>query len=85
MTHQHKRAAVTAVLTTLIGTFFLWAASTAWASKVDQSDFDVHLEQERTHVVRDSARAEEQKALTLDILCSVKPADRRCRPGTTTP
>lgn len=63
----------------------------AWGSKVststyelhvEQEDkrFQVHVEQDRTHAVRDSAERAEQKVLLLDVLCGVKAGDRRCRP-----
>jgi len=74
-----KRGLTVALTSTLLGAAAIPFLIALWRTKVDVSVFDVHLQQEVTHVVRDSARAEEQRMLLLDVLCATKPADRRCR------
>jgi len=74
-----KRGLTIALTSTFVGVAAIPFLIALWRTKVDVSAFDVHLLQEVTHIVRDSARAEEQRMLLLDVLCATKPADRRCR------
>lgn len=78
MTAGVKRGLTIALTSTLLSAAAIPLLAALWRTKVDVSVFDVHLEQEVTHVVRDSARAEEQRMLLLDVLCATKPTDRRC-------
>jgi hypothetical protein len=79
MTVPQKRALTIALLTTVIGAIAAPVLGAAWKAKVDTSVFEMHVEQDMRHRALDSALAKEQKELTLDILCSLKPDDRRCR------
>jgi len=78
MTAGVKRGLTIALTSTFVGAAAIPLLVALWRTKVDVSAFDIHLVQEVTHVVRDSARAEEQRMLLLDVLCATKPADRRC-------
>ena len=79
VTADVKRGLTIALTSTFVGVAAIPFLIALWRTKVDVSAFDIHLVQEATHVVRDSARAEEQRMLLLDVLCATKPTDRRCR------
>lgn len=79
MTVPQKRAVTIAIMTTILGAIAAPLLGAAWNLKVDTSTYELHLREEQTHIVRDSAHIEEQKMLLLDVLCGVKPEDRRCR------
>jgi hypothetical protein len=89
MTTAQKKFTL-AVLIAVLGAIAAPLLGAAWGAKVDTSTYDLHVEQEgswrrlhveqdRTHAVRDSAERAEQRALLLDVLCGVKTEDRRCR------
>lgn len=78
MTAGVKRGLTIALTSTFVGVAAIPLLVALWRTKVDVSVYDVHIEKESTRVVRDSARAEEQHMLLLDVLCATKPADRRC-------
>jgi len=73
MTAQTKNR-VAGVAVTLVGLFLAWLVTTGWASKVDRGEYDLHIQ-------RDSLWKAEQRAMTLDVLCSptIDPDNRRCR------
>jgi len=73
-----KRGLTIALTSTFVGVAAIPLLVALWRTKVDVSVYDVHIEKESTRVVRDSARAEEQHMLLLDVLCAMKPTDRRC-------
>lgn len=78
MTAKQKGTAL-AILLAVLSALCAPLLGAAWNAKVDRSEFALHLEQERTHVVRDSARYEEIRALGLDTYCALRPSDRRCK------
>ncbi|CAB4136745.1 hypothetical protein UFOVP842_49 [uncultured Caudovirales phage] len=78
MTAGVKRGLTIALTSTFVGVAAIPLLVALWRTKVDVSVYDVHIEKESTRVVRDSARAEEQHMLLLDVLCATKPTDRRC-------
>lgn len=78
MTAGVKRGLTIALTSTFVGVAAIPLLIALWRTKVDVSVYDVHIEKESTRVVRDSARAEEQHMLLLDVLCATKPTDRRC-------
>ena len=71
MTAGVKRGLTVALTSTLLGAAAIPLLVALWRTKVDVSVYDVHI-------VHDSARAEEQHMLLLDVLCATKPTDRRC-------
>lgn len=79
MTPVVKRTLTVALTTTLLSAAVIPFMVALWRTKVDVSVYDIHIEKESTRIVRDSARAEEQHMLLLDVLCATKPTDRRCR------
>ena len=79
MTPVVKRTLTVALTTTLLSAAVIPFMVALWRTKVDASVYDIHIEKESTRIVRDSARAEEQHMLLLDVLCATKPTDRRCR------
>lgn len=72
MTTQQKRAVTVGVLTTVLGAGVLFVTGAAWNAKVDRSEFDLHVQAEANN-------HERQMELSLELLCEMKPANRRCR------
>ena len=67
------------ILATLLTALLLKVATVAWASKVDTPVFQSHVRDAELTVVRDSSWKDQQQKMTLEILCTLKEADRRCR------
>ena len=83
MTAEAKRRLALAVLVPVLAALS-WplirtASGAAWGLKVNTSTFRDHLRDEQLRAALDSAWHADQTQLILDVLCSVKPADRRCR------
>lgn len=72
MSPQQQRLVSTAVLTTVIGAVCLAILTTAWTSKVDRAEYDLHVQHEATQV-------QEVRDMVLDLLCAQQPTNRRCR------
>jgi hypothetical protein len=79
MTPIAKRNLTIALTSTFLSAAAIPLLVTLWRLKLDVTVYEVHNEKESTRIVRDSARAEEQHMLLLDVLCATKPTDRRCR------
>ena len=73
MTAQTKNR-LAGVLTAVAVALILWLANVGWSSIVPRSEYDLHVQ-------RDSLWKAEQRAMTLDVLCSrtIDPDNRRCR------
>jgi len=72
MTDREKRNWKLGILATLVTALILRVGAGAWESKVSRGEFD-------THVQGEEARWQAQYQLTLDVLCELKPQDRRCK------
>lgn len=72
MTEPQRRAITVGVVTTVLGALLLTLIGRAWESKVDQATYDLHIQAEQNvH--------ERQMEITLELLCELKPTNRRCR------
>ncbi len=79
MSPQAKSAIRTGAITTAVGAGLIWMASIAWAQKLDRGEFDAFTHDVYRRQVRDSAWMAEQRALTMDIFCSLNPKSQRCK------
>lgn len=73
MTDRQRKTLISALIVALVSVLTVPLMKAAWESKVDTDEYLIHLE-------RAAATDAEQTALLLDVLCTVKPADRRCAP-----
>lgn len=72
MTPSQRNTISTAVLATLLGSVALAILTGAWTSKVDRSEYDLHVQKSESSV-------EEVRAIVLDLLCTQQPTHRRCK------
>lgn len=68
-----------AVATAALTGTLAWLVSTAWSTKADKADLAAHVSADAVLYVRDSLWKEEQRDMTLELLCRTYPSSRRCR------
>ena len=72
MTAPQRRAFLLTVLLAIWGALAVPLLGAVWTYKVDRPEFDLHVQV-------DESRQKATLEITLDILCQLKPADRRCK------
>lgn len=81
MTEPAKRVTL-GVLTALLVAMLTPIVLGAWVPKVSKSEYDLHVQDARNwrvnHNLADSAWRAEQRELTLEIYCELKPRARKC-------
>jgi hypothetical protein len=82
MTIQQRRGLTLAVLGAVLAGLITPVLLGAWDAKVGRPEFDLHrqdvLNWRVNHVQADSAWRREQRELTMELLCEVKPQSRHC-------
>lgn len=73
MTPSQRNTISTAVLATLLGSVALAILTGAWTSKVDRSEYNLHVQTSESEV-------REVREIVLDLLCAQQPTHRRCKP-----
>jgi hypothetical protein len=73
MTPTQRNTLSTAVLATLLGSVALAILTGAWSSKVDRSEYTLHVQTKQ-------AELHEVREIVLDLLCAQQPTHRRCKP-----
>lgn len=79
MSTTQKRAALLGILTALLGAVTMPLLRTVWDAKVSSSDFRLYTQTVDSKLERLAVQDSMQREMLTDILCSVKPRDRRCQ------
>lgn len=87
---DRTRKTILFALVPVLGAALLTLGARVWGMKVDTSTFNahvqgrnaewaLHLKDDEQHRQLDSLERKANADLLLDVLCGVKPGDRRCR------